>query len=376
MVSQTPNVPTLIGPVLEFLNTVDLRTYGESRALLERDQLADSAATARWLTGRGIGVSSDVNSDEIVRLREIRQRLRSALVGQGRLSLTGLVEITIEAGVPPEIRSKRRSRLIEAIEAQVIRAAVSPDWQRLRLCAAEDCRRAFYDASRNGRSRWCSMKTCGNRMKTRSYRQRTRGSSAPATPAARVPSARRARTNTFRREGDYWTIASSGRHFRLKDSKGLRYLARLLAEPHREFHVMDLARGGASAGGTPHEAKASYPLLDSDARRSYEARLTALRAEIEEAESWGDQERASRARDEMQFIADELQRSTGMAGRDRSFATDSERARVSVTRVIKAALTRIADESPELKHHFASTVRTGTYCSYNPDPRLPAQWEL
>lgn len=365
-----------IRPVLDFLNTVDLRTYGDSRALLDRDQLADPVRTVRWLREQRIPAPTGGVSNDARALQEIREQLRAALVGEGSLRLDGSVVVTIEPGAPATVEPGQQSALAEAIVALVIRAAVSPEWRRLRICDAQDCRRAFYDLSRNGRSRWCSMRTCGNRMKTRSYRQRSRDRAAPAASSVpRSPSTRRQRTNTFRREGEYWTISSAGRRFRLRDSKGLRYLARLLAEPHREFHVMDLV-GGRPAGGGAHKVRPPYALLDDHARRSYRARLATLRGEIEEAESWADAGRLSRARDEMQFISEELERSTGIAGRDRWFSTDSERARVSVTRVIKAALTRIAEESPELKHHFASTVRTGTYCSYKPDPRLPVRWEL
>ena len=376
MVSETQSIPSSVRLVLDFLNSVDLRTYGPSRGLIDRDQLAVPAGATQWLQAQGIAAPAGAISTEIEKLREIRERLRAALAAEGDMSLNGSVVLTIDRGSVAIVGPGRDGRLTDAIAALLIKVALSPEYQRLRICDAEDCRRAFYDTSRNGRSRWCSMKTCGNRMKTRSYRQRNRGGVALSASASRSPSKRRERTNTFRREGDYWTIASAGRHFRLKDSKGLRYLALLLAEPHREFHAMDIVSRGASPSGPGHGSKASYALLDDDARRSYQARVAALEVEIEEAEAWADAARVSRAREEMQFIADELQRASGIGGRDRSFSTDSERARVSVTRVIKAALNRIADESPELKHHFASTVRTGTYCSYAPDPRLPVRWEL
>jgi predicted RNA-binding Zn ribbon-like protein len=45
-------------------------------------------------------------------------------------------------------------------------------WHRLRMCAAPDCRWVFYDTSRRGGARWCSMAVCGNRAKTRRYRNR------------------------------------------------------------------------------------------------------------------------------------------------------------------------------------------------------------
>src|SRR5262245_12112519 len=45
----------------------------------------------------------------------------------------------------------------------------------------------------------------------------------------------------FCREGDVWTIAYEGRLVRLKDAKGMQYLAQLLCHPGRPFHVCELA---------------------------------------------------------------------------------------------------------------------------------------
>src|SRR5829696_6555531 len=55
--------------------------------------------------------------------------------------------------------------------------------------------------------------------------------------------------NVFRREGDYWSVVFEGRTVRVRDLKGMRYLAHLLAHPGREFHVLDLvaAEGGGVA---------------------------------------------------------------------------------------------------------------------------------
>src|SRR6266404_7816727 len=49
----------------------------------------------------------------------------------------------------------------------------------------------------------------------------------------------------FRKEGEYWTVGRRGNTFRLKDTKGLGYLAHLLRHPAAEFHVLDLAGGVA-----------------------------------------------------------------------------------------------------------------------------------
>jgi len=60
----------------------------------------------------------------------------------------------------------------------VIRSAaellVSSDSSRIRECSSETCSWLFLDTSRNGRRRWCDMKTCGNRAKARRYYQRHR----------------------------------------------------------------------------------------------------------------------------------------------------------------------------------------------------------
>src|SRR5207249_1413528 len=45
---------------------------------------------------------------------------------------------------------------------------------------------------------------------------------------------------TFRHEGDVWSIDFAGQVVRVHDARGLRHLARLLSDPAREFHVLDL----------------------------------------------------------------------------------------------------------------------------------------
>ncbi|RLP84361.1 zf-CGNR multi-domain protein [Micromonospora sp. BL4] len=56
-------------------------------------------------------------------------------------------------------------------------------WPRLKVCARDTCRWAYYDASRNQARRWCSMAGCGNYIKMkRAYAVRTgRTRAAPPT---------------------------------------------------------------------------------------------------------------------------------------------------------------------------------------------------
>jgi hypothetical protein len=194
----------------------------------------------------------------------------------------------------------------------------------------------------------------------------------------------------FRREGEYWTVVFEGSVVRLRDAKGLRHLARLLAHPGREFHAVDLEAaqsrpspavvgpGGRAGGGElavrPDLGDAGV-LLDATAKAAYRARLTELQAELEEAEGGNDPTRAAKARHELEFLVAELARAVGLGGRDRRAASHAERARLNVTRAIRAAMANLACDNPALGRHLAATIRTGRYCAYLPDPRAPIAWE-
>ena len=71
-------------------------------------------------------------------------------------------------------------------------------------------------------------------------------------------------------------------------------------------------------------------LLDATAKAAYRARLTELRAELEEAEGRNDPARAATARQEREFLVQELARAVGLGGRDRRAAAHAERARPGV----------------------------------------------
>jgi hypothetical protein len=191
---------------------------------------------------------------------------------------------------------------------------------------------------------------------------------------------------TFRREGEYWTIRFDGDPFRIRDMKGMRHLARLLAEPGRELHALDLAGASRPDGMTTSSPTADEltadpfvdagPVLDPQAREAYRARLAELREELDEASSWNDPERAARAASEIEALTHQLAAAVGLGGRERVASSAAERARLSVTRAIRAALSRIGEHSPALGSHLDATIRTGTFCSYAPDPRMPISWEL
>lgn len=181
----------------------------------------------------------------------------------------------------------------------------------------------------------------------------------------------------FRREGEYWTVTYGRRSVRLKDSKGNRYLAALLAAPGRDIAAVDLAVMGTAEGATAGargSAADGGDVLDSQSRAAYRRRIEELQAEIDEAQSWNDPERAARAEEELDALVEQLAAATGLGGRDRTFGSDAERARQRVKKAISASLGRINSEHPELGDHLARTIRTGFYCRYDPDPRTAAPW--
>jgi tetratricopeptide (TPR) repeat protein len=203
----------------------------------------------------------------------------------------------------------------------------------------------------------------------------------PAAPTER-PEAR------FRREGDFWTIAYEGRTFRLRDVKGLRYIAELLRSPGSEIHVLELAsalgpapdgavRADASGNGL-HASRPgdAGPLIDARAREEYRSRLEELRADLDEAQRFGDPERAAGLEAEVDTLVAELARAAGLGGRERPTASPAERARVSVTKAIRTAIRLIEGESPALAEHLGASISTGRFCCYAPPGERPPTWDL
>ncbi len=178
----------------------------------------------------------------------------------------------------------------------------------------------------------------------------------------------------FRRDGEYWTIAYEGGTVRLGDTKGLQHLAQLLGHPGQEFHVLDLTTDAAAELGVAQEAPGAA--LDPEAKRAYRGRLEELREEQAEAEGFHDLGRAERARQEIEGVTQQLAAAVGLGGRDRPAGADAERARSMVTHRIKAAMKKVAAAHPALGHHLASSIKTGYFCAYTPDPAHSVAWDL
>jgi hypothetical protein len=195
-----------------------------------------------------------------------------------------------------------------------------------------------------------------------------------------APSSQHPILNTFHREGEYWILSFAGTTCRLKDARGLHYIVYLLQHPQQEVHVITLTSASIDLSGEISGARTGQDpslqldhiegfgdagdVLDPQARAAYKQRLSELRAELAEAQEFHDLGRSERLADEIDFLTQELARAVGLGRRARRVGSPAERARVNITRAIKSA------------QHLATTIKTGVYCSYTPDSRLPISWQV
>jgi hypothetical protein len=175
--------------------------------------------------------------------------------------------------------------------------------------------------------------------------------------------------NTFRRDGDGWLVGMRGAAHHMRDTKGMHDLARLLAQPDADVHVLDLV----AAGQTVRSDAPGDP-IDGTARDQYRARLVEIERELADADDRADVARSEQLHLERDALVSELSSAYGIGGRARRRSDSSERARSAVTQRIRDAIARIEAVDPDLGGHLRRAVRTGTFCVYSPEH--PTPWEL
>ncbi len=218
------------------------------------------------------------------------------------------------------------------------------------------------------------------------WAQRAAALLAESAPLTAGPRAGGGASATFRCDGDTRTICYGDRTVLMRDLKGFRYVERLLLDPGREFHVLDLVsveRGSLPTGHVVGHDEVlgdgmgeGLPVIDDDAREAYRRRLAEVEADIEEATQMNDLGRVELAERDRDYLVAELASAVGLGGRTRSVGGTSERARTAVTRSLRYALKRLAEHHPALAAHLEQHVHTGTYCVYRPDSLSPVVWDL
>jgi hypothetical protein len=198
-----------------------------------------------------------------------------------------------------------------------------------------------------------------------------------AAPTAGNRTARH--TATLVREDRCWVVACGDTRARVADTKGLRYLAELVRSPGAERHALDLVdRVEGVAAGEPgldrrHLGDAGE-VADSRARTAYRHRIEALRAEIDDALESGAEGRAEALQGELDQLVGQLAQAFGLGGRSRRASSAAERARLNVTRALRAATAKLREALPEAGTVLDQRVRTGLYCCYTPDDGDDVRW--
>jgi predicted RNA-binding Zn ribbon-like protein len=178
--------PAEIAPLEAFLNTVDHHRFGAhaDKPDDQRDLLSTPEAVARWLVDQDLlAPSVVVTTADAVLVRQVRDELRRSLRRDDLGAGGSLHEAHLLAALPLEVALADHGLqlvpvhdgvrgALERLLALAVTAEAKGTLTRLKVCAAPDCRFVYYDRSRSRTSRWCAMETCGNRVKTRQYRQR------------------------------------------------------------------------------------------------------------------------------------------------------------------------------------------------------------
>jgi hypothetical protein len=117
-------------------------------------------------------------------------------------------------------------------------------------------------------------------------------------------------------------------------------------------------------------------VLDAQAKAAYRQRIEDLGEQLEDAKRIGNEKHAVQIDAELEALAAELARAVGLRGRDRRAASSTERARVNVTRTIRIAIGRIKEHHSGLANYLDASIRTGTFCSYQPNRERHIYWNL
>ena len=165
------------------------------------------------------------------------------------------------------------------------------------------------------------------------------------------------RVNVFMQTAVGWELAYGGQQATVADVAGLGHIATVLRAGGRPVHVLELVDGAAAGGQLAAELQ---------------LRLEEVDAQLVVA----DPVAAALGRAEGDFLRAELNELAGEASTaaQSSPAEVGDRARRLVALRIRSALDRVEDALPDLGRHLRRSVRTGTFCFY--EPERPERWTM
>jgi predicted RNA-binding Zn ribbon-like protein len=183
-------VPAELALLYDFVNSLDLRQYIEKGKQHEsHDELATAGQLEEWMRERGLLDSRGHVSTQVHRTAlELRSAIRDYLQAApevGSAHSRAMLQLNELSSVFPLVVTTSRagrisldpapeSNALARVMGEMYLLAITARLERLKVCSSQECRWVFFDRSKPGNRRWCSTARCGNRHKTRSYRQRQR----------------------------------------------------------------------------------------------------------------------------------------------------------------------------------------------------------
>ena len=185
-------VPDELANLYDFVNSLDIRHFAHHGVQrVQSDALTDPRELAAWMSERGLlVVGARITPAMFDAALQLRKGIRAYLAcdpAERRKDKNAIRSFNSALRAFPmvvEACNDRDMTLVPArgdplagmseIAAELYVGSVKGTLGRLKMCAADECRRVFFDRSKPATRRWCMSTLCGNRMKTRTYRERHR----------------------------------------------------------------------------------------------------------------------------------------------------------------------------------------------------------
>jgi predicted RNA-binding Zn ribbon-like protein len=185
-------VPDELANLYDFANSLDVRHFTHHGVQHEQgDQLTGPRQLADWMSQHGLlFTSARITSAMFDTALQLRTSVRAYLLCdpvERRSNKTAVGALDAAMRLFPLVaeargdgrmvlRGSRSDALagLSVVVAELYDGSLRGTLDRLKTCAAEECRRVFFDRSKPATRRWCMSTLCGNRMKTRTYRERHR----------------------------------------------------------------------------------------------------------------------------------------------------------------------------------------------------------
>jgi predicted RNA-binding Zn ribbon-like protein len=185
-------VPDELANLYDFANTLDVRHFTHHGVQHPQgDELTNASELAVWMQQRGLlRADARVSPAMLATALELRRLIRDYLQrdplerSKNKDSIRALNKafklfpllVTASDDVGMVLRAAREDALagLSSVVAELYDGSRNGTLDRLKMCASDECRRVFFDRSKPATRRWCMSSLCGNRMKTRNYRERQR----------------------------------------------------------------------------------------------------------------------------------------------------------------------------------------------------------